>query len=354
MFRILLFPISLLYGLVTYIRNKLFDYGIFSSTMFDIPVISVGNITVGGTGKTPHVEFLIGLLKGKQNLAILSRGYKRKTKDFLIADNQSSSTDIGDEPKQIKGKFPNITVAVDANRVNGINQLIKKELDTVILDDAFQHRYVKPGLSILLVDYNRNINEDYLLPYGRLRESIKAKDRADIIIVSKTPENIKPNEKKLVSENLKPASYQKLYFTGLKYGELVPFLSDTVSVPMDWGLSVNNYSVVLVTGIARPQQLVNYLGEISTDIHHLNYPDHASFTQNKIKKILYTFNNIKNDKKIIITTEKDAVKIGELEITDKIFKQNIFYLPIEVFFISEEQEFKNQIIDYVEKNKRNG
>jgi len=340
--------------LVTNIRNVLFDYKVLRFVQFDIPVISVGNITVGGTGKTPHVEFLIRLLIEKQVLATLSRGYKRKTKGFLIADIQSTSVDIGDEPKQIKRKFPDVTVAVDANRVNGINQLIKKGIDTVILDDAFQHRYVKPGLSILLVDYNRNINTDSLLPYGRLRESVKAKDRADIIIVSKTPDNIKPIERKLVSDNLNPRPFQKLYFTGLKYGKLVPLLSDTVSVPIEWGLSENIYSVVLVTGIARPQQLVNYLGKFSNDIHHLNYPDHVSFTNNKIKKILSTFSNIKNDKKIIITTEKDAVKIGELEITDIIFKQNIFYLPIEVFFISDEQEFKNQIIDYVEKNKRNG
>ena len=332
----------------------LFDYKILKSIQFEIPVISVGNITIGGTGKTPHVEYLISLLKEKRNLAILSRGYKRKTKGFLIADTQSTSIDIGDEPKQIKKKFPDITVAVDANRVNGVSQLINKGCDMVILDDAFQHRYVKPGLSILLVDYNRNINTDSLLPYGRLRESIKAKDRADIIIVSKTPEKLKPIDRRLVSKNLNPRPYQKLYFTGIKYGKPVPFLSDTVSVPVDWGLSANIYSIVLVTGIARPQQLISYLGKFSNDIHHHNYPDHTSFTQNKIKKILYTFNNIKKNKKIIITTEKDAVKIGELIVTDMIFKQNIFYLPIEVFFISEEQKFRNQIIDYVGKNKRNG
>lgn len=353
MFRILLFPISWLYGLVTNIRNILFDYDILKSTQFDIPVISVGNITIGGTGKTPHIEYLINLLKEKQNLAILSRGYKRKTKGFLIADNQSTSTDIGDEPKQIKKKFPNTTVAVDANRVNGITQLIKMGINTVILDDAFQHRYVKPGLSILLVDYNRNINTDYLLPYGRLRESKKAKDRADIIIVSKTPEKLKPIDRGLIGKNLNPRPYQSLYFTGLKYGKLVPFLSDTVSVPIDWGLSAIIYSVVLVTGIARPQQLVRYLEKFSNDIHHLNYPDHASFTQQKIKIIINTFNNIKNDKKIIITTEKDAVKIQELKITNTLIKQNMFFLPVEIFFISEEQEFENQIIEYVGKNKRN-
>lgn len=336
--------------MVTGIRNMLFDHNILKSVQFDIPVISVGNITIGGTGKTPHVEYLINLIKEKKNLAVLSRGYKRKTKGFLIANDYSTSDDIGDETKQIKTKFPDITVAVDANRVNGVSQLIKKKINTVILDDAFQHRYIKPGLSILLVDYNRNINTDYLLPYGRLRESVKAKDRADIIIVSKTPETLKPIDRNLVSKNLKPRPCQKLYFSGLRYGKLVPFLSDMVSAPMDWGLSVNTYSVVLVTGIARPQQLKKYLERFSKDIHHLNYPDHASFTHNKIKKILFTFNSIKNDKKVIITTEKDAVKIREIEIKDRILKESFFYLPVEVFIIDKEQEFKNQIIDYVGKN----
>jgi len=353
MFRILLYPFSLLYGLVVGIRNILFDCKILKSIQFNIPVISVGNITVGGTGKTPHVEYLINLLKEKRNIAVLSRGYKRKTKGFQIADNQSTCADIGDEPKQMKQKFSKITVAVDANRVNGLNRLIKKGVDTVILDDAFQHRYVKPGLSILLIDYNRDINKDYLLPYGRLRESIKAKDRADIIIVSKTPEELKPIDRRLIKKNLKPRPYQELYFTGLKYEKLIPVLSDTVSMPMDWGLSTNIYSVVLVTGIARAGQLVSHIKKFSNNVHHLNYSDHANYTSKRINKIINTFNNIKNNKKIIITTEKDAVKIRELKITDMILKQNMFYLPVEVYFISEEQEFRNQIIRYVGENKRN-
>ncbi len=350
MLRILLYPFSLLYGMVTGVRNILFDYEILKSTKFKIPIISVGNITIGGTGKTPHVEYLIKLLRKEQNMAVLSRGYKRKTKGFVIADNKSSSSDIGDEPKQIKRKFPEITVAVDANRVNGVHKLIEKGIKTVILDDAFQHRYIKPGLSILLVDYNRNINIDSLLPYGRLRESVKAKDRADIIIVSKTPTTIKPIDRRLIEKNLRPRPYQDLYFTSLKYGKLVPVLSDTISIPLDWGLSTKIYSVVLVTGIAHTKQLLTYIKSLSDDIHHLNYPDHTNFTQKKINKIISTFNSVKNDKKIIITTEKDAVKIRELDISDSVLKYNLFFLPIEVFFIDKEEKFKNQIIKYVRKN----
>jgi tetraacyldisaccharide 4'-kinase len=330
----------------------LFDYHILESIQFNIPIISVGNITVGGTGKTPHVEYLIKILKDHNKLATLSRGYLRKTKGFLIADNQSTSIDIGDEPKQIKTKFPDITVAVDGNRVNGVKQLIKEGIDSIILDDAFQHRHIKPGLSILLVDYNRNINADHLLPFGRLRENVSAKDRADIIIVSKTPESLKPIDRRLIRKSLKPRPYQKLYFSGLKYGRLTGVFSNNVSAPQNWNFTTNIYSIVLVTGIASSKQLLNYLKAFSEDIYHLDYPDHAVFTEKRIKKIISTFNSIKNKKKIIITTEKDAVKIRELAISDTIIEKNMFYLPIEVFFIDENQEFKNQIIEYVKKDNR--
>ena len=352
MFRFLLYPFSLLYGMITSVRNLLFDYHILESVQFNIPIISVGNITVGGTGKTPHVEYLIKILKDDNKLATLSRGYLRKTKGFLIANNQSASKDIGDEPKQIKIKFPDITVAVDGNRVNGVKQLIKEDIDTIILDDAFQHRHIKPGLSILLVDYNRNINSDHLLPFGSLRESVSAKDRADIIVVSKTPDSLKPIDRRLISKSLKTRPYQKLYFSGLKYGRLTGVFSDAAPVPQDWNFTTNIYSIVLVTGIASSKQLLNHLKTFSEDVYHLDYPDHAIFTEKRIKKIISTFNGIKNKKKIIITTEKDAVKIRELAISDTIIEKNMFYLPIEVFFIDEDQEFKNQIIEYVKKDKR--
>lgn len=351
MFRILLWPISLLYGLVTQIRNFMFDHRIIKPKEFNIPIISVGNITVGGTGKTPHVEYLVKLLKDENNPAVLSRGYKRKTKGFYIAGNYPKPDEIGDEPCQIKKKFPDVTVAVDANRVRGVQKLIEQGIQLIILDDAFQHRYVKPGLSILLVDFNRNINEDYLLPFGRLREGVAAKDRADIMIISKTPPDIKPIDRRIIHKNLYPRPYQKVFFTGLRYGNIKAVFKEAVNnVSLQ---DLKNGSIVLFTGIAHTKQLLEYLDGFCENIIHLNYPDHANYSLKRINKIIDTFNNVKNTNKIILTTEKDAVKVSELPIEHNIFKQKLFFLPIEVFFIDEERDFNNQIIDYVRKNKGN-
>lgn len=349
--RILLWPISLIYGLVTQVRNFLFDHHILKSKKFNVPIISVGNITVGGTGKTPHVEYLVRLLQNENNLAVLSRGYKRKTKGFYIAADNPMPDKIGDEPCQIKRKFPDITVAVDANRTRGIQKLIDKGIRTVILDDAYQHRYVKPGLSILLVDFNRNINKDHLLPFGRLREHVSAKDRADIMIISKTPPNIKPIDRRLIHKNLYPRPYQKVYFTGLRYGNIKAVFKEA-----DNNISLQHFktgSIVLFTGIAHTKQLLDYLSRFCENIIHLNYPDHAHYNLKRINKIIDTFNSIKNSNKIILTTEKDAVKVRALPVEDNIFKQKLFFLPIEVFFIDKEKDFNNQIIDYVRKNKGN-
>jgi tetraacyldisaccharide 4'-kinase len=329
----------------------MFDHRIIKPKEFNIPIISVGNITVGGTGKTPHVEYLVKLLKDENNPAVLSRGYKRKTKGFYIAGNYPKPDEIGDEPCQIKKKFPDVTVAVDANRVRGVQKLIEQGIQLIILDDAFQHRYVKPGLSILLVDFNRNINEDYLLPFGRLREGVAAKDRADIMIISKTPPDIKPIDRRIIHKNLYPRPYQKVFFTGLRYGNIKAVFKEAVNnVSLQ---DLKNGSIVLFTGIAHTKQLLEYLDGFCENIIHLNYPDHANYSLKRINKIIDTFNNVKNTNKIILTTEKDAVKVSELPIEHNIFKQKLFFLPIEVFFIDEERDFNNQIIDYVRKNKGN-
>ncbi|MGM0504272.1 MAG: tetraacyldisaccharide 4'-kinase, partial [Bacteroidota bacterium] len=202
----ILLPLSLLYGLIIYLRNRFYDYGFFKSTSFTIPIISIGNITVGGTGKTPHVEYLADLLKSEFSVATLSRGYKRKTKGFILAGDQSTAKEIGDEPRQIKQKFPNIEVAVDSKRVRGIQKLIdsNKDLDVVLLDDAFQHRKVQTNLSILLVDYNRPIDKDFMLPLGNLREQAFEKKRASIIIITKAPKDIKPIERRVLFNELHP------------------------------------------------------------------------------------------------------------------------------------------------------
>ena len=216
-----LLPLSWIYGLGVRIRNSLFEIGLLKSHSFDVPVISVGNITVGGTGKTPHVEYLIRLLKHRAKVAVLSRGYKRRTTGFIIADRESPTRTIGDEPMQMARKFPEVTVAVDRKRVNGIRKLTDgstvKDIDVVLLDDAFQHRYVKPGINILLVDYHRLIIYDKLLPAGRLREPLSGKNRADIVIITKCPKNLKPMEFRVITKAMALYPYQHLYFTTLVY-----------------------------------------------------------------------------------------------------------------------------------------
>ena len=353
----LLLPFSLLYGLVVAMRNMLFDLNILTSTEFKIPIISVGNITVGGTGKTPHIEYLITLLKDDYKLATLSRGYKRKSKGFILSDENSTANLIGDEPMQIKRKFPDILVSVDSKRVNGVKNLLKSEngndLSTILLDDAYQHRYIKPGLSILLIDYNRPITRDFIMPYGRLRESAEERSRANIIIVSKTPANMTPIERRIIVKELKILPYQKLYFTCLDYGNLQPvFSKDAIAIgDEDW--NEENFSILLVTGIANPKPLREYLDSFSNTIEEFHFPDHHAFNQKNIQAIEKRFNNLKGNNKIIITTEKDATRISDMEINQTNIKKHLFFVPLCIKFLNEDKsKFDNQILNYVKKNKR--
>ncbi len=352
--RWLLYPFSLLYALVVKIRNFLFDIKILSTVEFDTPVIAIGNITVGGTGKTPHIEYLVALLKDKFYIATLSRGYKRKTRGFKLADNESLVKHIGDEPKQIKLKFPDVDVAVDAKRVRGVKKLLQhnEDLDVILLDDAYQHRYIRPGLSILLVDFNRPILEDFYLPYGRLRESVNAKSRANIIIVTKTPEDIKPIDRRVMIKNLNPFPYQTIYFTTLQYGAMVPVFQMNKN-KMDYQKCLNEgFSVLLVTGIANPKLLLNYMSQYSKDIVHLDFPDHHSFSGKDIKKISKAFEQISNKQKIIVTTEKDTMRLAEMEFYEEGVKENMYYIPVEIDFIyDDKEEFNKQIFNYVTKDK---
>ncbi len=349
MFKWLLFPFALIYGFFVSIRNFLFDYGFIRSQEFDLPVISVGNITVGGTGKTPHVEYLVSLLKNEFNIATLSRGYKRESKGFIIASNKSSVKEIGDEPKQLKTKFPNITVSVDVDRVHGIKKIIKQtNTNVVILDDAFQHRFVKPGLSILLIDFNNPIYNDCLLPYGRLRESYHEHKRADIIIFTKSPDTVNPLERNLISKNLKIFPYQKLFFTKIKYNDLKPLYNNT-SIALN-ECKNKNYSFLLLTGIANPKPLKTFLSNFSQNIQHMNFKDHHAFSMNNLEKIVAEFNKIQNDKKIIITTEKDAIRFQELKDADFFTNLPIFFLPIEIKFLNNDEEEFNKITTGFIKN----
>jgi tetraacyldisaccharide 4'-kinase len=312
----------------------------------------VGNITVGGTGKTPHTEYLIRLLKDKYNVAFLSRGYKRKTRNFIVATENSSADVIGDEPCQIKHKFPDLTVAVDRNRVNGIRKLIENlpDLDVVLLDDAYQHRAVNPGINILLIDYNRPIKEDFLLPYGRLREPASQKKRADIIIVSKVPQNITAMDKRLFLMNISAQTHQSVYFTTLVYGTLQPvFTSPNKKKKPD----LKNTVIILVTGIADPTLLIKELGTYCKEVIPISYPDQFAFKQVDISTVVEKYNSIAGNNKIIVTTEKDAARLALFDIPENI-PEAWHYIPVEIQFLTNDAEhFNQQILHYVNNNSKN-
>ncbi len=328
----------------------MFDYGIMKSRSFSVPIISVGNITVGGTGKTPHVEYMVNILNEQFKTSVLSRGYKRKTKGFLIAKKNPSALDVGDEPAQIKRKFPDIEVAVDANRVRGAQKLIERNNEVIILDDAYQHRHINPGLSILLIDYNRPIDKDHILPCGNLREHKSGINRAEIIIFTKTPKDIKPIDERIALENLQPYPYQTVFFSYIKYGSFKSVFANKTNISDDFYNNHEIYTILLFTGIANSKPLKDYLKKYTNDIEQLEFPDHTKYTENKIAKIVTTYESISNKKKILVTTEKDSVKLRELENVDETLINNTFYLPIEIDILDNKTEFNNQIIEYVKRN----
>ncbi len=336
--RLLLFPFSLLYGIAVFVRNKLFDFKILKSTEFDFPVISVGNITVGGTGKTPHVEYLAALFPEKNKLAILSRGYKRKTKGFLAADKNSTPETIGDEPFQMFSKFKNIIIAVDENRVHGINMLKEQnpKLQAVILDDALQHRYLKPGISILLIDYYRPLHKDLLLPAGDLRESRRSIKRADIVIVTKTPDNITGNEISHWQKKLKLNLQQSLFFTGFEYEKPIPvFSSNKTNLSFE---DIAGASVLSLTGIANPAPFLSKVKSGKAEVASLKFPDHHEYTQKDLQLINSRYQKLKGKKKLIITTEKDAIKLNKLTKAAPHIQECMYYLPIKVKFQDNKQK----------------
>lgn len=353
--RFLLYPISVFYGFVIWIRNFLFDYNILHSKEYDIPVICVGNISVGGTGKTPHVEYLVDALKDKMKIAVLSRGYKRKTRGFIEVETNMGVNEVGDEPLQIKTKFPEITVAVDRSRVHGIDTIISEKvntkIDVIILDDAFQHRYVNPGLSVLLVDYNRLITKDNLLPYGRLREPAYQKKRAHIILVTKCPDKLSPIEQRILFKEFNTFPYQNLYFTSLNYLELKQlFTKEIIKTDSD---NLKSFSVMLITGIANADPLVEFLKPLCKEIIHLNFPDHYNFKEKDIEKLIRKFESVDNNAKIIVTTEKDSIRLKQKKFKMLIKDIPIYYIPILVRFLNNDADnFIKHIEQYAMSNKR--
>jgi tetraacyldisaccharide 4'-kinase len=351
--RNLLLPFSLVYGTVMFIRNKLFDAGFLSSEKFPFPVISIGNITAGGTGKTPHVEYLVSILKDEFMVAVLSRGYKRKSTGFRVADISSKVSEVGDEPLQIKRKFPGAEVAVSAGRVKGIRKLLNynNKIQAFILDDAFQHRWVNPGVSILLVDYNRPVTHDRLLPAGYLRENVSSKERASIVIVTKCPPGIKPIERRIIRKDLNLFPWQSLYFTSFSYGDPLPVFSEAEGFPRKG--SIPEMTLLMVTGIATPSVFRNYLGGISGNILQLSFPDHHNYKRRDIKRIEKAWQSIEGENKFMVTTEKDAVRFSELTGLDPEIKKNMYYIPLKISFVEKNSStFNKQILDYVRKNKK--
>jgi tetraacyldisaccharide 4'-kinase len=346
-------PLSWLYGLGVGFRNLLFEMGILKSRSFTVPVISVGNITVGGTGKTPHVEYLIRLLKDRTKVAVLSRGYKRKSHGFVLADGSSTVNDIGDEPYQMKTKFPDITVAVDKKRTRGIDNLTSgeyvKDIDVIFLDDAFQHRYVKPGINILLVDYHRLIIYDTLLPAGRLREPVKSKDRADIVIVTKCPKDLKPMEFRVITKAMNLYPYQQLFFSTHEFGALRQMFGEDQK-PLN---TIANKNVMLLTGIASPEQMLTELQAYTKAVTPLAFSDHHAFSKKDVEKINETFSALPSPK-LIVTTEKDETRLLEVEGLSDEVKSSLFVLPIKIqILLNQEDAFNQSIISYVRKNSRN-
>ena len=350
-------PFSWLYGLGVGARNLMFDFGILRSEAFDVPVISVGNISVGGTGKTPHTEYLIRLLKKSFHVAILSRGYKRKTSGFVLSEEHSTVSDIGDEPFQMKQKFPDIHIAVDKKRRRGIKRLcaddIQPPVDVVILDDAYQHRYVVPGVNILLMDYHRLICYDCLLPAGRLREPASNKRRADIVIVTKCPHNITPMERRGIERSLGLFPWQGLYFSTFRYGKLVSlFRTPTQTLELE-DLKREHVEVLLLTGIGSPQQMEYDISRFTSFVP-MHFSDHHNFSKKDQRDIEQKFNAIQAEKKIIITTEKDGTRLLPCQYFSEELKQYVYVLPIEVDFMNETaDDFNQKIIGYVRKNSRN-
>ena len=345
-----LLPLSWLYGFIVSFRNELFNLGILKERTFKIPIISVGNITVGGSGKTPHVEYLIRLLHNDVKVGVLSRGYKRKSHGYILANDSSTMRDLGDEPFQMKQKFSNIYVAVDKNRCNGIEHLTQdqksSDVDVILLDDAFQHRYVKPGLNILLVDYHRLIIYDRLLPAGRLREHLSGKQRADIVIITKCPKDLKPMEFRILTKAMDLFPYQKLFFSTIDYDVPYALFSDATT-------SLSKQNILLLTGIASPEQMENDMKNKCRSVTSLAFDDHHLFTLKDAERINDAFAALPLPK-IILTTEKDSTRLYHLEGLSTEARDALFVLPIKIkFLLNQGEYFNNKIINYVRKNSRN-
>lgn len=335
----LLFPFSILYDAITSIRNRLYDNGLRPSAKFEIPVISIGNLSVGGTGKTPMVEYLVRLLKNDYRLATLSRGYGRKTKGIRIANNQDDASAIGDEPFQFYTKFKDgIIVAVGEERAFAIPHILDQHPDTnlILLDDAFQHRRVTPDFQILLTDFNNLFTRDLLLPAGRLRESRTGASRADIIVVTKCPPKITADRMIEIENSIRKYSKRPVFFTSISYGNILPVKGTCISKPE---------KIILVTGIANADPLKGYLHTHYNLVRHFSFPDHHVYSEKDLKNICSA---ARQEKAVVVTTEKDVAKMQVDVFTS--FSVSLHYLPIEVEFLKSGKEFDEIILNVLTKH----
>lgn len=343
--KILLSPFSLLYGFGVSLRDFFYRKGLLKGVEFNMPVISVGNLSVGGAGKTPHIEYLIRLTKDYLNVATLSRGYKRKTKGYIEATPVSTAEQVGDEPLQFKRKYPEIMVTVSESRTFGIPEIMKNRPHTqvVLLDDAFQHRSVRPGLNILLTEFHHPFTKDYLLPSGRLREWRSAYQRADVIIVTKCPDDITEEERNQLLTDIQPLAHQRVFFSWYQHQRPYYLLNMqyVTELQKDW-------DVLLISAIARTDYLVDYLETKVNSVKTLEYADHHFFTKYDISHLKRTFENMPNKKKLILTTEKDAMR---LELHKQFFQENklpIFVVPVEVnFHFDEKGQFDELVKEFL-------
>lgn len=347
---LILLPASKVYGAVTWLRNKFFDWKIFSEKSFEVPIVCVGNLAVGGTGKTPHVEYIVEALRHRMKVAVLSRGYRRNTKGFIVAGRTSTPKDIGDEAYQMYQKFgSNVMVVVCEDRVAGIEELMRLAPDTglIVLDDAFQHRYVKPTFSILVSEYSNPIYTDSMLPYGRLRESARGVYRADAVIVSKCPDDMRPMDYRIVSKHYDLFPSQLLYFSRFQYQALKPVFPDVATtVPyLDW--LTKGDSVLAVAGIGNPRPFVRHIKSFKARVKVDIYPDHHDYTRKDIDHLLERFRSLKGENRIMVTTEKDAVRLASNPYFPYEMKAHTFCLPIKVAFDSFENDIP--LIRAVEK-----
>lgn len=346
-FRVLLLPFALLYGFIIWFRNWLYDKKIYSTSSFGLPVICVGNLSTGGTGKSPMVEYLVLHLKNLYKVATLSRGYMRKTSGYALASEHTTAIDIGDEPMQFYRKFPDVPVAVGEQRIMAIPQLLHDKPDTqvIILDDAFQHRAIKAGFNILLTECGNLFTRDFFLPTGDLRDLRSSYKRADVIVVTKCRPDLSEEERQEIINEIGPLPHQKVFFAAIAYGTIYHILRNT------FGYIDDETEVLLVTGIANPKPLKEHLAEQLHTYHMMQFNDHHIFSIDDWREIKKRFESIEENKKIILTTEKDAMRLRKFE--HEIDGMPFYVLPIEhKFLFNEGEQFTNRVIDFVENFKK--